>query len=124
MNETGNHAGNGAATPADAAAEHSAKQLATLVYALQAASFLVGVTFIAAVVVNYVKRDEMAGTWIESHFLWQIRTFWYCLLWSAIGLVLAVVVVGFFILAATAIWLIYRIVKGWLRLSEGKPMYA
>jgi uncharacterized membrane protein len=106
------------------AGEHSARQLATLVYALQASSFLVGVTLIAAVVVNYIKRDEMAGTWIESHFRWQIRTFWFCLLWSAIGVALLVVVVGFFILGATGIWLVYRIAKGWISLSEGKPMYA
>ncbi len=104
--------------------EHSSRQLATLVYALQAASFLMGVTFIAAVVVNYVKRDEIAGTWIESHFRWQIRTFWFCLLWGAVGFALMVVVVGFAIMGATAIWLVYRIVKGWIRLSEGKPMYV
>jgi uncharacterized membrane protein len=102
----------------------AARQLATLVYALQAASFLVGITLVAAVVINYIKRDEMAGTWLESHFRWQIRTFWFCLLWSALGVVLLVVVVGFFVLGATAVWLIYRIAKGWIRLSEGRPMYV
>ena len=100
------------------------KQLTVIVYVLQAVSFFVGLTLIAGVVVNYVKREDVAGTLYESHFRWQIRTFWFSLLWGAIGLLLAIVVIGFAILAADAIWLIYRIVKGWIRLSEGKPMYA
>lgn len=104
--------------------DHSMKQLTQVVYALQAASFLVGVSLIAAVIVNYVKREDVAGTLYESHFTWQIRTFWWALLWGVIGTLLALVVVGFAILAADAIWFLYRIIKGWLRLSEGKPMYA
>ena len=119
-----NESGSSDKDEVNAGADHAAKQLTTLVYALQAASFLMGFTLIAAVIVNYVKRDEIAGTWLESHFRWQIRTFWFCLLWSAIGVALIIVVVGFFVLGATAIWLIYRIVKGWIRLTEGKPMYA
>ena len=103
--------------------EHSARQLTTIVYALQAASFLVGITFIAAAIVNYIKRDEVAGTWLESHFLWQIRTFWWSLLWGILGMILMLVVVGFFILIADAIWVLYRIVKGWLNLNDGKAMY-
>lgn len=103
--------------------EHSARQLATLVYALQAASFMVGITFIAAIIVNYLKRDEVAGTWLESHFDWQIRTFWWSLLWGMLGVVLMVVVVGIFILIADALWVLYRIVKGWLNLNDGKAMY-
>lgn len=103
--------------------DHAKKQLVTLVYALQAASFLVGVTFIAAIMVNYLKRDEMAGSWLESHFNWQIRTFWWSLLWAVVGLVLSVVVVGIFILIADAIWVIYRIVIGWLALNDGNEMY-
>jgi uncharacterized membrane protein len=103
---------------------HSLKQVTQLVYILQAASFVVGVSMIAAIIVNYVKREDVAGTLYESHFRWQIRTFWFALLWAAIGALLALVVVGFFILAADAIWFLYRIVKGWLRLSEGKAMYT
>lgn len=103
--------------------DHARKQLVTLVYALQAASFLVGITFIAAIMVNYLKRDELAGSWLESHFNWQIRTFWWSLLWAVIGLVLSVVVVGIFILIADAIWVLYRIVIGWLSLNDGNEMY-
>ncbi len=102
--------------------DNSRKQLTQMVYALQAASFLVGFSGIAAVIVNYVKRDDVAGTLYESHFRWQIRTFWWSLLWAVLGALLALVVVGFVILAADAIWFIYRIIKGWLNLNDGKPM--
>ena len=101
----------------------SLKTITTVVYILQALSFFTGITFIAAVVVNYIKKEDVQGTWLESHFLWQIRTFWYGFLWGAIGVALFVFVVGYFILIANTIWLLYRIIKGWLRLSEGKEMY-
>lgn len=81
-----------------------------------------GVLGIIAVIVCYVKRDDAAGTWVASHFTWLIRTFWWSLLWAVIGVLLMIVVVGFAILVADAIWFLYRVIKGWLRLSEGKPM--
>jgi uncharacterized membrane protein len=102
----------------------SLKTLAMVVYALQAAGFFVGLTWIVAVVMNYVKKDEVAGTWLESHFRWQIRTFWFGLLWGVVGGLLAIVVVGFAVLFAAAVWIIYRIVKGWLNLNDNKPMPA
>jgi len=74
------------------------------------------------VIINYVRREEVAGTWLESHFRWQIRTFWFGLLWAVLGAILFVLIVGWFILAADAIWITYRIVKGWLNLSENRPM--
>lgn len=103
--------------------EEAARQLTMIIYALQAASFVVGITLIAGVIVNYVKREDVAGTWLESHFTWQIRTFWWCIAWFFLGLATVIVLVGFLVWIASAIWLIYRIVKGWIRLSEGKPMY-
>lgn len=102
----------------------SAKQITTIIYALYAASFLVGVTSIAAIIMNYIKRDDVAGTYLESHFRWQIRTFWFSLLWAVIGMVTMLVGIGFIILLADAVWVIYRIVKGWLNLNDNKPMYA
>ena len=102
--------------------EKELKTLATVVYALQAAGFFVGLTWIVAVVMNYVKRDDVRGTWLESHFTWQIRTFWWGLLWAVLGGILTLVVVGFAVLFADAVWIIYRIVKGWLNLSENKPV--
>jgi uncharacterized membrane protein len=106
----------------DAEKLKSLKTVATVVYALQALGFFNGITWIAAVIINYVKREDVAGTWLESHFRWQIRTFWFGLLWALLGVILFVLIVGWFILAADAIWIIYRIVKGWLNLSENRPM--
>ena len=99
------------------------KNIALVVYILQALSFLWGVTAIVGVIINYVKRDDARGTIYESHFAWQIRTFWWGLLWAVIGVVLAIALVGFAILFVAWIWAIYRVVKGWLRLSEGKPVF-
>ena len=101
----------------------SAENVTQLVYILQAVGFLIGLTWIAGVIVNYVKRDEIRGTWLESHFRWQIRTFWFGLLWAVIGAITSLVVVGFVILAVNYVWLIYRVVKGWLDFSSKKPMY-
>jgi len=105
-----------------APARDSLKTLVAVVYGLQLAGFLVAFTPIAGVVLNYAKRSEARGTWLESHFTWQIRTFWWSLLWCALGLALLVVVVGFFILLAAAVWLLYRAIRGWVELSEGKPV--
>ncbi len=102
----------------------SLKNLTTLIYALYAASFLVGVSAIVAVIMNYVKRQDVAGTIYESHFRWQIRTFWFGLLWGALGIITWLVVIGWIVLSANGIWIIYRIVKGWLYLNDGKPMYS
>lgn len=89
-------------------------------------AFLIGWPSIIAVILNYVKRGEVAGTWLESHFRWQIRTFWYTFLWVAIAFVLAVSVVGFIgallIVGVVTLWLVYRVVRGWLALSAGKPI--
>ena len=102
---------------------NEAKKLTMIIYALYAASFLVGVTSIFAIIINYIKKDEMAGTVLESHFRWQMRTFWFGLLWAVLGVILAFVIVGFVVLLVNAIWIIYRIAKGWLNLNENKPMY-
>jgi uncharacterized membrane protein len=104
--------------------EKSLKTVVTVVYALQAAGFVTGIAWIVAIVIDYVKRDDAKGTWLESHFSWQIRTFWWGLLWGVIGAITTLIVVGFAILFADAIWIIYRIVKGWLNLAEGKPLPA
>lgn len=104
--------------------EKSAQTLTTIIYALYAASLFVGITAIIAIVMNYVKRDDVAGTFMESHFRWQIRTFWFGVLWSIIGAITLIIIIGWVVLAVNGIWLIYRIVKGWLNLSENKPMYT
>jgi uncharacterized membrane protein len=116
--------------------------VAHLVYALHALSLLIGVTTAAtivgafvfgvpsiiAVVINYIKRPEAKGTFLESHFRWQIRTFWFALLWFVIGAVLFLTVLGIplavGVFFATGVWVIYRIARGWLALRDRKPMYT
>ena len=107
----------------EAQEEQSLKMITTVVYALQAASFFIGLSFIAAVIINYIKQPQVEGTWLESHFSWQIRNFWFSLLWSIIGFVLVFVLIGYLVLPAVALWVIYRIARGWINLSEGKGMY-
>ncbi len=93
-------------------------------------SFLFGWPSIIAVILNYVKRSEARGTWLESHFDWQIRTFWWALLWAlivaAVSTVLAIVIIGFATWAvglfALGVWAIYRVARGWLRLKDRQPM--
>jgi uncharacterized membrane protein len=98
------------------------KNIVLLVYILQAASFVVGITALAAIIVDYIKRDELRGTWLESHINWQIKTFWYALLSGFIGVVLLVVLVGWLVLVATTVWVVYRIIKGWLFFNDGKSL--
>jgi uncharacterized membrane protein len=89
-------------------------------------AFLSGWPSIIAVILNYVKRSEVRGTWLDSHFSWQIRTFWFALLWLALGAVLFVLVIGipFAIVLwfATGIWVLYRIIRGWLALTSQKKL--
>ena len=93
-------------------------------------AFLTGWPSIIAVILNYVKRSDVRGTWLESHFRWQIRTFWFGLLW--VGLCVAFIIgtlgIGIIIawlpLGAVSLWFVYRIVRGWLALRESRPMYA
>jgi uncharacterized membrane protein len=101
-----------------------AKRLATICYALYALSCVIGVTAIAAIIVNYLKRDEVAGTWVASHFEWQIRTFWYGLAGALISWLLMIVLIGFPLMLAVGVWVIYRIVKGWLALADDKAVDA
>src|SRR5690349_2772444 len=107
------------------ATEEQNKSITQVVYGLYAASLVVGITYLVAIILNYVKKDDVAGTMYESHFRWQIRTFWFSLLWGFLGfLLLFAFGAGILVWIASGIWFIYRIVIGWLRLSEGKPMYA
>jgi uncharacterized membrane protein len=100
------------------------KNITMMVYLLQALSFLWGITAIIGVIVNYVKRDDARGTVYESHFDWQIRTFWWGLLWGVVGVLLIIALgLGFLVMFVAWIWAIYRVVKGWLKLSEGKPVF-
>ena len=93
-------------------------------------AFLTGWPSIIAVILNYVKQGEARGTWLESHFRWQIRTFWYGLLWVLLcgAFVLLTLGLGIFIvwvpLGIVTVWFVYRVVRGWLALNDGRPMYV
>jgi uncharacterized membrane protein len=115
-----------------------------LVYALHAISLLMGIVTTAtivgafltgwpsiiAVIINYVKRGDARGTWLESHFRWQIRTFWFGLLWVALCMLFVVLTLGIGMLIAwlplgiVGLWFIYRIARGWLALVDRRPMYV
>jgi uncharacterized membrane protein len=100
----------------------SQRNLAMIIYILYGAAIFVGLTSIVAIVMNYIKRDEVRGTWLESHFNWQIKTFWWTLIWGVIGTILTLVLVGFVILFAVFVWYVYRIAKGLIYLNDRKPI--
>ncbi len=94
--------------------------------ALILTAFLTGWPSIIAVIVNYAKRSDVRGTWLDSHFGWQIRTFWYALLWLVLGMVAFLTAIGIplalLVWVVTGLWVLYRIARGWMALSEQKPM--
>jgi uncharacterized membrane protein len=122
--------------------EHTLMGWTHLIYALHALSlltgiltaatvvfaFLIGWPSIIAVILNYVKRPDVRGTWLESHFRWQIRTFWFGALW--VGLCWAFILGTFFVgaiiawlpLSLVGIWFIYRIARGWVALNNRQPI--
>ena len=93
-------------------------------------AFLFGWPSLIAVILNYVKRSDARATWLESHFRWQIRTFWFGLLWVSLCVLFIVFTLGVGILiawiplGAVGLWFIYRIVRGWLALLDRRPMYV
>jgi uncharacterized membrane protein len=91
-------------------------------------SFVGGLPSIVAVIMNYARRSATVGTYLESHFRWQIRTFWYALLWAVVCTLLIATIIGIFIgllgFVALALWIIYRVARGWLALKDGRPMYV
>ena len=100
----------------------SLRQLTLIIYILYALSWVAGISAIVAIVINYIKREDVAGTLYESHFAWQIRTFWWGLAWAVVGGITLLIGVGFVILPVLGIWVIYRMVKGLLFWHEHKPM--
>ncbi len=97
---------------------------AQLIYILYLASIIVGVTSIIGVVMAYLSKDQ-APDWLKTHYNFLIRTFWMGLLYSFIGLLLMIVLIGWIVLIATLIWMIIRCVKGlgYLGRSEPVPNY-
>jgi uncharacterized membrane protein len=121
-------------------ADPSLVRLTHLIYGLHAAAvvvgilssatvaggFVFGVPSLIAVVINYVKRGEAAGTWLDSHFRWQIRTFWFTVLWLLVYGLLVITIIGipiaWLLIAILGLWVGYRVVRGWLALNDGKTI--
>lgn len=102
---------------------HSLKRLATAVYLCQVLAFaFAGLPLLVGVVINFMRRDEVKGTWLESHFDWQIKTVWMALVGLALSGLTFELGIGFFILIATIVLLVYRIVVGWNALSSDRPV--
>jgi len=115
-------------------------QLTHIIYGLHAVAVVVGVTSAAtvaggfvfglpsliAVFLNYLKRGDVHGTWLESHFRWQIRTFWFTFLWLVIYGLLIITIIGipiaWILIALLGIWVAYRVIRGWVALAGVKPM--
>lgn len=115
-------------------------QLTHVIYALHAAAVFVGVTSastvaggfvfglpsLLAVFLNYLKRGDVRGTWLDSHFSWQIRTFWFTVLWLIVYGLLIVTIVGipiaWILIALLGLWVGYRVVRGWVALSGARPV--
>jgi len=120
----------------------SAVTIAHVVYALHSFAIFVGIVgsatvigsfvgsipSIVAVILNYLKRRDARGTWLASHYRWQIRTFWFAIFWVLVAFGLFVTLIGIpfaiGILVAITLWLVYRIARGWLRLLDRRPMYV
>lgn len=101
------------------------KSPATVVYILFALGLFTGGIFtIAGLIVAYIKRDASAGSWVGTHLTWLIRTFWWSLLFTLIGMVFMMAMIGGLILGATSIWYLYRIIKGCIYLNDGKALDA
>jgi uncharacterized membrane protein len=133
-----------ATSPSPGASRPLPINAALLVYALFAVAALIGVAShgfplfaplmgvvgIVAIIIAHVKRDQAAGSWLASHFSWQIRTFWWSLLWAMVGalvfvtlgLILIGIPIAFAIWAADTIWVIYRVVRGYLLFHESQPV--
>jgi uncharacterized membrane protein len=120
--------------------ERAPLMITHLIYALHAWSVVVGLTtavfvvtaFLAgwpsiiAVILNYVKRSDAAGTFLESHFRWQIRTFWFSFLLALVGAGFFITLIGipfaWAIWVGTGLWVMYRVARGWIALANGRPM--
>jgi uncharacterized membrane protein len=125
---------------AAAVADESLVTYTHVMYALHSLALLIGITTfhtiigsfigslpsIVAVIMNYVRRSAVRGTYLDSHFGWQLRTFWYALLWACAAALLFVTLIGIpaaiVVLVGLSIWIIYRVARGWLTLRDRKPM--
>ena len=103
---------------------NSAKKLTAINYALYAASIFLFFTAPIAILINYIKEDIVADSWLKSHFRWQRRTFWCCLFWSVFTLAVFPRAVGMMVLSFVVVWFFYRVIRGAFHLYKNKAMYS
>ncbi len=119
---------------------NSLVQLTHFIYGLHAIAVLIGVTSSAtvaggfvfglpslvAVLLNYLKRGDVNGTWLESHFRWQIRTFWFTALWLVVYGLLIITIIGipiaWILIVILGLWVGYRVIRGWVALFGERPV--
>lgn len=127
-------------TPDPQGVRPSLVQITHVIYALHAAAVVIGVTSAAtvaggfvfglpslvAVLLNYLKRSDVNGTWLESHFRWQIRTFWFTFLWLVVYGLLIITIIGipiaWIMIAILGLWVGYRVIRGWVALADARPV--
>ena len=127
-------------TPNQESVRPSLVQLTHIIYGLHAIAVVVGVTSastvaggfvfglpsLVAVFINYLKRSDVNGTWLESHFRWQIRTFWFTFLWLIVYGLLIITIIGipiaWIMIALLGLWVGYRVVRGWVALGDGRTV--
>lgn len=97
----------------------------SLIYLLMLLGFVTAwLTTIVAIIMSYVKADSVRDSWLESHIRWQLRTFWFGLLWSIIGYItIPLLLLGYVVLFVNGVWLLYRIIKGWVYLYDRKSVF-
>jgi len=98
------------------------RETGLIAYILYGLSIIVGVAIIVAIIFAYVKRDSVAGSFVESHLEWLIRTFWITFIAGIIGGILCIILIGFVILFVVWLWFIYRVVKGFVIFIDGRPI--
>lgn len=98
-----------------------ASSIATIVGA-----FVFGIPSIVAVIINYAMQSDARGTFLESHFRWQIRTFWFAALWSVVSILLFISIVGipfsWLLIIGVGLWVVYRIARGWVALANREAL--
>ena len=91
-----------------------------------AGGFVFGLPSLIAVFINYLKRGDVKGTWLESHFRWQIRTFWFTALWLVVYGLLIITLIGipiaWILIALLGLWVAYRVIRGWVALADTRPV--
>jgi uncharacterized membrane protein len=89
-------------------------------------AFVFGWPSIIAVIINYVTRDQVRGTWLATHWRWQLRSFWFAALWLLVAGFLMLTLIGIpaaiMVIVGTGLWVLYRVIRGWLALKERRGM--